>query len=348
MRGWQVTRAVRGDGEQLTFLGVLARPALEDGTAVAMQGSRAVDPSAVQRYVVHHSAQQLGAPQAVWEHPLWAGAEVATITHWEWPDPNGPENGPQGLHRPQTRVKVLYDSDYLALLWCVDDAYVRAQYTAFQDGTCRDSCCEFFVAPHADSHDRTPFFNFETNAGGTMLLYNCTRTDAQGNVPLSEEDGAAIVMKASLRPDPGTDAPWGAGRRIEPELTGPTTWCIEYHVRSPARAASLPLRLPLSLPVLLSLLLSLSLPLPHRSLPLPLPLPLPLSLSLYCTHIPGSRYRGISSQNTSGLRHLQAPGLSGAATSTSARIRRRTRTGVHGLPSAPEGLTFIGQAIFSR
>ena len=205
-----------------------------------MQGSREVDPSAVQRYVVRHSAQQLGAPQAVWEHPLWAGAEIATIAHWEWPDPNGPENGPQGLHRPHTRVKVLYDSDYLALLWCVDDAYVRAQYTTFQDGTCRDSCCEFFVAPHADSHDSTPFFNFETNAGGTMLLYNCTRTDARGNVPLSEEDGATILMKSSLRPDPGTDAPWGAGRRIEPELTGPTTWCIEYHVRSLARTASLP------------------------------------------------------------------------------------------------------------
>ena len=197
-----------------------------------MEGSRSLEPSAVQRYVAHYCAkdQRLGSPQAVWEHPLWANAEVATITNWEWPDPNGPENGPQGVHRPHTRVKVLYDSHYLGVLWRVDDAYVRAQHTAFQDSTCRDSCCEFFVAPHSDSHDKTPFFNFETNAGGTMLLYNCTRTETKGNMPLSEDDGATILMKASLRPNPGTDAPWGQGRRIEPELTGPTTWCIEYHV----------------------------------------------------------------------------------------------------------------------
>jgi hypothetical protein len=196
-----------------------------------MQGSRELDPSAVQRYTVRRAPQPLGAPEAAWEHPLWQGAEVATISHWEWPDPDGPENGPQGVHRPRTQAKVLYDDSYLALLWCVDDEYVRAQATAFQGQTCRDSCCEFFVAPHPDSHDATPFFNFETNAGGTMLLYNCTQSEARGgNVPLSEEDGAAIVVKASLRPDCGTDSPWGAGRQIEPELTGPNTWCIEYHV----------------------------------------------------------------------------------------------------------------------
>ena len=108
---------------------------------------------------------------------------------------------------------MLYDDHYLALLWCVEDMYVRARHTHFQDSTCRDSCCEFFVAPQPDSDHSTPFFNFETNAGGTMLLYNCTRTEAAGNVPLTEEDGAAILMKASLRPDAGTDTPWGAGRR---------------------------------------------------------------------------------------------------------------------------------------
>ena len=54
-----------------------------------MQGSRELDPSAVQRYTVRRAPQPLGAPEAAWEHPLWQGAEAATISHWEWPDPDG-------------------------------------------------------------------------------------------------------------------------------------------------------------------------------------------------------------------------------------------------------------------
>ena len=67
-------------------------------------------------------------------------------------------------------ARTLYDSEYLAVSFCVEDHYTKAHYTEFNDGVCRDSCCEFFVSPEADSHDATPFFNFEVNAGGTMLL----------------------------------------------------------------------------------------------------------------------------------------------------------------------------------
>ena len=162
---------------------------------------------------------------------------------------SGPENGPQGLHRPRTRFKLLWDDNYLAVCWEVQDQYVRAQYSQYQDGAppararrhlrhptpphstpplrasgvCRDSCCELFIAPSEDSDDRTPFFNFEVNAGGTMLLYHCTRVNGhEGNREVSQADAATVKMASSLV-QPGNTLAWGPGRVIEPEVTGPTT-----------------------------------------------------------------------------------------------------------------------------
>ena len=175
---------------------------------------------------MRRSPAALGAPTARWDSPLWQGAETIEITNWEWPVNEGPET--KEIHRPQVLARTLYDDKYLAVAFRVQDHYVRAQYTEFQDGVCRDSCCEFFIAPSADSVNTTPFFNFEVNAAATMLLYNCTRVDGhKGNIPLSKEDGATIPMASSLK---GTKTAADTGEQIEPEAVGDCTWSIEYHV----------------------------------------------------------------------------------------------------------------------
>ena len=104
---------------------------------------------------------------------------------------------------------------------------MQCQYDEYQGGVCRDSCCEFFVSPSEGSDDKTPFFNFECNAGGTMLLYHCTRGDA-GNVEVELGDDD-IPLAASLVDTP-TGSVSGGGTKILPEITEPTVWTIEYHV----------------------------------------------------------------------------------------------------------------------
>ena len=93
--------------------------------------------------------------------------------------------------------------------------------TQFQDMVCLDSCCEFFIAPEPTSTEESPYFNFEVNASGTMLVYFCEPAkDVQTPLPMS--DWPTIRMAASLVEAPGTP--------ILPEITEPTTWQIEYHL----------------------------------------------------------------------------------------------------------------------
>lgn len=193
-----------------------------------MPGSREVDPAASLEYRIKRApAAHLGAPaREGWTSELWQAADVLEITNWEWPNPQGPENGPQGLHRPKVQCKLLYDEKFLAVRFQVEDHFVQCRYDKWQDGVCRDSCCEFFISPQADSDDKTPFFNFECNAGGAMLLYHCTRGEA-GNVEV-DSSTVEIPLAASLVETPGLAGQ--GGTKIVPEITEPTTWGIEYHV----------------------------------------------------------------------------------------------------------------------
>ena len=164
------------------------------------------------QYTIHHAPEPLGTPTADAKRPLWAGAEELHVTHYEREDSG---------HRPPTRARVVYDGDWLAVLFCVEDHYVRAVAEKWNDMVCQDSCVEFFVAPSADPA-QDAYFNFEVNCGGTMLLYRCPSTAqaaaGTGRVHLDAADGARIHIAATLP------------KTIEPEITQPTNWCVEYHV----------------------------------------------------------------------------------------------------------------------
>ena len=149
-------------------------------------------------------------PDADWERPEWQAAETLSISHYPWEDSG---------HRPRTTARLLYDDEVLAIIFRIEDRYVRAVARNFQDSVCTDSCVEFFVAPLPDSD---AYFNFEVNCGGTMLVRRCPSRAEQDaseeGKKVSGEHGATIAMAHSLP------------KIVEPEIAEPTIWTLEYHL----------------------------------------------------------------------------------------------------------------------
>ena len=179
-----------------------------------MRCSRTVDPAAVKQHLCRRSD--------AWDDDA---AGIAEISHFDWPDPRGPENGPQGVHRPRVVARTKYDETYLSVRFEVEeDSFVRCARTQWCEQVCEDSCCEFFVAPAAESDARTSYINFEVNAAGTMLAYHCV--PGSETQALSMTDAASILVSSSLDPKRTTAA--DAGRAIDPEITA--TYGVEIRV----------------------------------------------------------------------------------------------------------------------
>lgn len=146
-----------------------------------------------------------------WDARAWSAAETAPVDHFH---PRSTD------HRPVVAARLLYDDEALYLQFRVcDDRYVRVVSTRFMAPVYRDSCVEFFVRPRPDAG----YFNFEINAGGTLLASYVRdwRRNEKGLAdaqPLSEEAAATIRIAASLP------------RLIEPELHGPLTWGIAARI----------------------------------------------------------------------------------------------------------------------
>ena len=161
------------------------------------------------QYTIHRTAN-LAEPDANWERSQWQSAETLEITHFPWEDSG---------HRPGVTARLLYDENALAIIFRVEDRYVRAVAQNFQDSVCTDSCVEFFVSPLPNSQ---AYFNFEVNCGGTMLLYRCPsateREAGRDRQSVSDADGDTIRMATTLP------------KIVEPELIEPTIWSVEYHV----------------------------------------------------------------------------------------------------------------------
>jgi hypothetical protein len=122
-------------------------------------------------------------------------------------------------HRPETTFRVLHDGTHLYLRFDVMDRYVRSVQTAYQSPVCTDSCVEFFVQPKADKG----YFNFEVNAGGTLLVYyveDPTRTEKglARFTPVEESWCRQVEVRSSLP------------RVVEPELPDPTAWHVSVKV----------------------------------------------------------------------------------------------------------------------
>jgi len=160
-------------------------------------------------YTVHAAA---AAPdlKAEWTDPAWAPAETLLVQHFR------PESSE---HHPQTSAQLLYDADAIHGIFRVRDCYVRCVRTKYLEEVWKDSCVEFFAQPKLDRG----YFNFEFNCGGAFLcsyITNPERTPGGfkefARVPASM--GQTIQAKASLP------------QQIDPEITTPTLWTLQFFV----------------------------------------------------------------------------------------------------------------------
>lgn len=185
--------------------GVLAG---REGMPVLAAGSESADPRP--RYTIQR-AQVTPALDGQWDGPVWKSVPALDITHFYRTDVSD--------HRPKTQAKVLYDDAALYVHFRVEDRYVRAIETEYHGKVWEDACVEFFVEPKAGRG----YFNFEINCGGTMLL--------------SYKENPAWTGEALRKTE---SVPWELAKEVkiyhsmpntvEPELTDPVVWNVEYRI----------------------------------------------------------------------------------------------------------------------
>ncbi len=156
---------------------------------------------------MHINVKRLSTPpqiNAQWDAPEWSHVEAQRLEHYM---------GDKPKHFPNTYVKIAYDDEHIYVMFRVEDNYVRAVAQQHQDSVCTDSCVEFFFAPVDDV--AKGYFNLEMNCGGIMLLHFQT-IPRQDQVPLAENAVNKIKVAHSMP------------KNVDPEITEPTTWTVEY------------------------------------------------------------------------------------------------------------------------
>lgn len=147
---------------------------------------------------------------ANWESPCWKHSEVLELKHFR------PESS---THRPKTSARLLYDATSIHGIFKVRDRFVRSVRTRFGDAVWKDSCVEFFIQPKAGKG----YFNFEFNAGGTILCYYIVDPERIPGgfkeferIPLHR--GRAIRVRSSLPPI------------VSPEISQPVDWTLQFQI----------------------------------------------------------------------------------------------------------------------
>jgi len=169
-------------------------------------------------YTIRRSPTPLGEPQADWDSAAWAGAETLSVALWPWAPGTARHVEAHTAHLPKVEARLMWTADYLALMFRVEDRYVRAVAGHPWNGTdsvCTDSCVEFFVSLVAGSD---AYLNCEVNPGGTMLIEAHDGIIPEGIGDEKPTIHSSIPMATTMPPN------------IDPEIEDPTTWCVEYHL----------------------------------------------------------------------------------------------------------------------
>lgn len=161
---------------------------------------------------------QAGCAGDDWNAPFWTATEIGKLENYR---PEGSD------HHPEIEFRAGCDATGLYVRFRVRDRYVRSVQTAFQSSVCTDSCVEFFVQPPGIVGGG--YYNFEVNAGGTLLVSHVYRPDGErvfANVlwPV----GSAIKTYPTLP------------RVIDPEITGPVDWQMGLYIPFRVMAVSAP------------------------------------------------------------------------------------------------------------
>ena len=143
---------------------------------------------------------------AQWDKPQWAPVDAIEIGH---------VLGESPVFIPEVRAKMQYDDRNLYVIFRVADRHVRAVAEDTHGPVYEDSCVELFFSPCPP--DLLPYFNLEVNCGGTPLMH-CNAVPRQTYTALDLNDMARIDIAHSLP------------RIVDPEITSPATWTIEYRL----------------------------------------------------------------------------------------------------------------------
>ena len=190
------------------FIGVRARSKkiLADSTKIEKNGyDKAEMGTEVMEYKVLRTE---GRPQlnGDWWGDVWGSVEAIELGNYMGDEPQ---------HRPRTQAKLMYDDEYIYVLFRVEDEYVRAVAEGRNGNVWQDSCAEFFFTPADDVS--AGYFNVEVNCGGTML-FHYQRAKSTDVTAVSDVDCDRIEVYHSQP------------KIVEPETEEPTTWLIEYRI----------------------------------------------------------------------------------------------------------------------
>jgi hypothetical protein len=143
---------------------------------------------------------------ADWGKAAWKRVSPERLEHFMGEKPD---------HFPDTQFKLGYDDRAVYVIFQVNDRYVRASRTAYQQNVYKDSCVEFFFKPNNDSTEN--YFNLETNCcGAALFAFQAGPRLGEIRVPAGEFD--ALTLAHSL---PGP---------VRGEIGEPTTWAVEYRL----------------------------------------------------------------------------------------------------------------------
>jgi hypothetical protein len=159
------------------------------------------------KQVFEYKVHRLKVPMkldAKWSKKVWRNvAEAEIMNHM----------GSLPRFFPVVRVRMLYDSRNLYVIFLVKDRYVRCLTNTVNGSVWEDSCVEFFFAP--DNKFPGRYFSLEVNCGGTPLMhYNI------------------IPRKEIIDIDPSyiqrIEIAHSLPEFIDPEIKKPVSWRVEY------------------------------------------------------------------------------------------------------------------------
>lgn len=125
--------------------------------------------------------------------------------------------GDEPGHLPKTEAKLAWDDDFIYAIFRVEDRYLRAVATEPFGKVWHDSCVEFFFAPQEDLTEG--YFNLEINCIGTILMRH-QQNMGEARRAVDTGDLKRIQLATSLP----------RGKPIDPEITEPTVWTLEYAI----------------------------------------------------------------------------------------------------------------------
>ncbi len=156
-----------------------------------------------------YQARRIARPfmiDADWDKPAWRGLESVLIEQ---------QMGEAPQFKPKTQVKLGWDEQNIYIIFKVDDQYVRAVATENFGSVWKDSCVEFFFTPLPEVE--TGYFNLETNCIGSILMFH-QRAGEDDRRAVSAADLAMMQLATSF----------AKRQAIDPEITTPVTWTLEY------------------------------------------------------------------------------------------------------------------------